>query len=265
MQRIWIICICGALFCGLMLGYVGALVVRYTDAASPVPSESGLHVSLPATGKASPAQPPSSPETQLPSTPETVPHIPGVMKDVVVAVGGAVRRPGVYYFVSTARVRDGIREAGGALVDADLDDINLAARLMDNTTLYIPFHMHREMAGNVIVARRSIGAAEANPARYTRSGWVHGEPGTSAPPPGRARAPVASDAMNAEQGVGGLIHLNTGSVHDLQRLPGIGPKTAENIEAYRLGQPFRTVDELTEVHGIGPKRLEAVRHLVTVD
>ena len=51
---------------------------------------------------------------------------------------------------------------------------------------------------------------------------------------------------------------------DLERLPGIGPAKAEAIAAYRTEHgPFRTVDQLMEVSGIGEATLEALRPYIT--
>lgn len=63
---------------------------------------------------------------------------------------------------------------------------------------------------------------------------------------------------------GEVIDLNAADAYDLQRLPGIGEKRAQNIIAYREEHgPFRAVDELTEVSGIGPVILENLREYVT--
>ena len=62
---------------------------------------------------------------------------------------------------------------------------------------------------------------------------------------------------------GEVIDVNTADVYDLQRLPGIGEKRARDIIAYREEHgPFRTVDGLTEVSGIGPVILENLRAYV---
>ena len=59
---------------------------------------------------------------------------------------------------------------------------------------------------------------------------------------------------------GERIDVNTADVYDLQRLPGIGEKRARDIIAWREAYgPFRTVDELTEISGIGPAILENLR------
>ena len=61
------------------------------------------------------------------------------------------------------------------------------------------------------------------------------------------------------------IDLNTASQPELEALPGIGPTTAQAILAYRDQHgPFASVDDLGEVQGIGPTRLDALRELVRV-
>ncbi len=60
------------------------------------------------------------------------------------------------------------------------------------------------------------------------------------------------------------ININTASAEELQTLPKIGPKTAKAIIKYRKKHPFKSVDELIEVKGIGEKTLKKLRPLVTV-
>jgi competence protein ComEC len=61
-----------------------------------------------------------------------------------------------------------------------------------------------------------------------------------------------------------LIDLNTASVEDLTKLPRIGFVRAKAIVDRRNNQPFRSVEELSEVKGIGPATLIAIKDLVTV-
>ncbi|OLP02051.1 hypothetical protein BVU76_11650, partial [Mycolicibacterium porcinum] len=52
-------------------------------------------------------------------------------------------------------------------------------------------------------------------------------------------------------------------VEDLDALPGVGPVTAEAILAWRTAHGrFDSVDQLGDVDGIGPARLEKLRELV---
>jgi competence protein ComEA len=61
------------------------------------------------------------------------------------------------------------------------------------------------------------------------------------------------------------INLNTASVSDLESLPGIGPSLAEEIVNFRSENgPFETVENLLEVSGIGPVKLEQLRDYVLV-
>jgi len=139
---------------------------------------------------------------------------------VVVHAAGAVRRPGIYTLPAGGRVADLLAMAGGATSDADLDRVNLAAKVVDGSQIYVP--------------RRG----ESAPAGAGNGGAV---------------------------AVSGPLDLNTATVEQLDELPGIGPTTAKAIvdTRERMGG-FHSVDDLLEVRGIGPAKLDAIRDLVTV-
>lgn len=60
-----------------------------------------------------------------------------------------------------------------------------------------------------------------------------------------------------------LVNINTADSEELQKLPGIGPAYADRIIAWREENgPFTNVEQLLEVRGIGPARLQNLRHLV---
>jgi len=66
--------------------------------------------------------------------------------------------------------------------------------------------------------------------------------------------------------VGRPMDMNRASVIDLTLLPGIGPVTAEKIDAHRRRTgPFRSVDDLLQVSGIGPATLERIRPWVGIE
>jgi competence protein ComEA len=133
----------------------------------------------------------------------------------VVHVAGAVRHPGVYSLAPGARVEDAVRRAGGARRSANLDAVNLAARLADGQQIVVP-------------SRTPVAVPSADPA--------------AAGPPA---APVSLGSATLEQ---------------LQTLDGVGPATAQKIVAYRTEHGgFRSVDDLANVPGIGPKRLAALK------
>ena len=81
---------------------------------------------------------------------------------------------------------------------------------------------------------------------------------------GSDRIPASTDeitgAVPTNSAASTLININTASAVDLETLPGIGPKTAEAIIAYRdANGPFKSVDDLMQVQGVGEKILEAIQ------
>jgi competence protein ComEA len=139
----------------------------------------------------------------------------------VVHVVGAVRRPGVYRLRQGQRVRDAVRRAGGATGAADLQAINLAAKIADAQQIVVPMR-------GAAAAAASAGSASAT-----------GTAGAPAGPP---------------------VSLSTATAEQLDTLDGVGPATAQKIIAYRTEHGgFRSIDELGQVAGIGPKRLAALR------
>ena len=65
---------------------------------------------------------------------------------------------------------------------------------------------------------------------------------------------------------GEVIDLNTADEYELRRLPGIGEKRARDIVADREEHgPFRSVEDLTRVSGIGEGILDGLREYVSVD
>ncbi len=62
----------------------------------------------------------------------------------------------------------------------------------------------------------------------------------------------------------GVINLNTASADELRLVPGVGPSRVRNILAYRKLHPFRTVDELARIKGIGRKMVRKWRQHLAV-
>ena len=61
------------------------------------------------------------------------------------------------------------------------------------------------------------------------------------------------------------ISINSAGVEELDRIPGIGPVTAQNIIDYRdTCGFFQSVDELVKVRGIGEKTLEKIREYISL-
>ena len=147
---------------------------------------------------------------------------PGGTGELLVHVVGAVRSPGVVRLPAGARVVDAIEAAGGVREDAQTEQLNLARLVADGEQVRVP------VVGEVVEAGPSAG------------------PGA---------APSAGGTSGS-----GLINVNTASAEELERLPGIGPALAERIVSHRQAHgPFASLDDLTDVPGIGRAKLEALR------
>ena len=85
------------------------------------------------------------------------------------------------------------------------------------------------------------------------------------PPPAGASEPL-SQYPEPVAPDDGRININTAMVDGLTTLPGIGPVMAERIIAHREANgPFRIIEEITDVSGIGPARFSDIRELITVE
>lgn len=151
---------------------------------------------------------------------------------IYVHVSGAVAAPGVYILSTGQRACDALAAAGGPSADAVLEAVNLAAHLFDAQQLHIPSRTEWERA-------------------------LSGAPSSVGLLPG-AHSPAQSVSP-------ALLDVNSAGSAALQTLPGIGPVLASRIIAYRNAHgPFAAVDDLINVSGIGPSRLEDIRPFVRV-
>jgi len=83
--------------------------------------------------------------------------------------------------------------------------------------------------------------------------WAQQAPGTKAASPAGTRVTTA------------LININTADAATLEVLPGIGPAKAKAVIEYReKNGPFKMIDDLKNVSGIGDKTLQDLRDKVTV-
>jgi competence protein ComEA len=81
---------------------------------------------------------------------------------------------------------------------------------------------------------------------------------------GAATTSAKSTANRKAKDTATLVEVNVAPQSDLERLPGIGPVLAQRIIAAREKQPFRSVEDLRRVSGIGPKTLEKIRPYVVI-
>lgn len=154
---------------------------------------------------------------------------------IMVHVAGEVMLPGIVVIDGDSRVIDALSAAGGPTPRADLNSINLAAPLVDAAQIYVP-------------KRGEVARPRVTPPL----------PGVHFPPT------LGGNSTNSSADTAPL-DLNIATEPQLVALPGIGPATASAIVAYRVKHgPFAQVEDLLNVRGIGPAKLEALFGLVRV-
>ncbi|WP_156802657.1 helix-hairpin-helix domain-containing protein [Coprothermobacter platensis] len=152
---------------------------------------------------------------------------------ISVYVTGAVSKPGVYTVIPGKRINDVVTMASPKN-EADLSKLNLAAKVSDEMMIYVP------LKGEVPQSPVS------SPSGSSSGGTLSGNGGFS-------------------QSVNGLININTADAAQLDTLPGIGPTLAQRIIDYREANgPFQNIEEIKDVSGIGDKKFEDIKSMITV-
>lgn len=163
---------------------------------------------------------------------------PPTKAPLLVHVTGAVASPGVYEFPEGSRVRDAIEAAGGYLPEADTSNLNLAARISDGDQIIV---------GSLPTFSSTPGNSSA---------IIKGNQAES-------KNEISSDEKSESNT---LININSAKREELETLPGIGPVLAQRIIDYRQNNgSFDTIDEITQVSGIGSATLEKLREHITVE
>lgn len=156
-----------------------------------------------------------------------------------VYISGAVQNPGLYQVEPGIRYQEALKAAGGVTEEADLARVNLAKKCRDGSQVNVPFLKKS--------SRRSRG--KENPP---------GEDGKE------KSAATASGEASAASDTVGRVNLNTADEAQLIALPGIGPSLARRIILYRQQKPFRRVEDLQQVSGIGSAKFRNLAGRVEV-
>ncbi len=232
-RKVNLLLIAGGLLCFLLAAVLltsfKGKFGRDTASVSSVPvMEDTIDVSA----KTSPGGTASSPEAQgerlASSANEAQPS------SWVVYITGAVKKPGVYTIPAGSRVYQALEYAGGFATNADQEAVNLAEPLEDGA--HIKFFKIGENSA------ASTGTVQSSGAKNQQT---------------------ASTKTSSQQK--GLININRASQQDLESLPGVGPKTAQAIISYREANgSFGRTEDLLLVKGIGPKKYDAIKGLISV-
>ena len=147
---------------------------------------------------------------------------------ITVFVSGEVNNPGVVTIESEKRLSDVVEILGGTTENADLNKVNLAMKLEDESHYIIP-----KIGESVEIYSDDM--------------------------------PINSNEI-IENEKSNLVNINKATIQELDTLPGIGEATANKIINYRdENGEFKSIDEIKNVNGIGDKKYEELKSLISIE
>jgi competence protein ComEA len=159
-----------------------------------------------------------------------LPPTPGTIKVYII---GAVLNPGVYSLPWKSRINEAVAAAGGFTEQADQASLNLAKALVDGEKIEVPLIHNSKLKSPVVVTQILTGI-----------------------PDKVIQTPIVSS----------LINLNEATLEQLMELPGIGETKANDIINFRSQNgPFKSIEEIQNVPGIGPTIFEKLKDLIFVE
>ncbi|MFR3065322.1 helix-hairpin-helix domain-containing protein [Peptoniphilus sp.] len=144
---------------------------------------------------------------------------PEEKEEIMVHISGAVNKPGILRLDSSKRLVDALDLAGGARDDADLDRVNLAARLHDEEKIYIP--KVGEVQGN-------ISSLASKPSSSDTSSKININ---SADLSELTKIPGVGE-KTAQKIIDYRANNSFSSIEDIKNVPGIGDKKFESMKDY---------------------------------
>ncbi len=149
-------------------------------------------------------------------------------RSITIFISGEVKNPGVVTIDSDKRLSDAIENLGGTTENADLNKINLAMKLEDEQHYIIP------KIGEEI---------EYNLGQNTENN-------------------ESGDSVEKSK----LVNINLATIQELDTLPGVGEATANKIVNYREENGrFKSIDEIKNVNGIGEKKYEELKTMISIE
>lgn len=151
-------------------------------------------------------------------------------KEITVFVSGEVNKPGVVTLKEGERLAVAVEKLGGTTKKADLNNINLAMKVKDEEHYIIPKY------GDI---KREKNNKEESITEKDNS----------------------NDKEESQK-----ININTASIDELDKLPGVGEATANKIVNHRKENgDFKNIEEIKNVNGIGDKKFENMKDLICVN
>lgn len=149
-------------------------------------------------------------------------------KVITVYISGEVNDPGIVNLKEGDRLATAVEKVGGTTKNADLNGINMAIKIEDEMHYIIPKIGEKvnEDVDNTENLQKESGVSSSNSS---------------------------------------LININTATIEELDKLPGVGEATANKIVNHRdESGEFKSIEEIKNVNGIGDKKFEQIKSLICI-
>ena len=168
-------------------------------------------------------------------------------KLIKVEIKGAIEKEGVYEIKEDFRVEDLIKISGGLKENADTSTINLSRKLKNEDVVII---YTKEEIENAKKGITSI--------KYIEKECIC---------PKIANSACIEDIITSSQSIinnTGKVNLNTATKEELLTIPNIGESKAKLIIEYRNKTPFRQIEDIMNIKGIGSGIFEKIKAYITI-
>lgn len=172
-----------------------------------------------------------------------------------VDIKGAIKNPGVYEVNSDAIVNDVIKLAGGLASGGTTKNINLSKHVYDEMVIYV--FKKSEITTSVkneITCKTEV--IEVNNCPIQESSNKNSNIDNN----GIDNNSVNTNPDNNKK----LININTADKNELMNISGIGESKANAIIDYRSKTPFKTIEDIKNISGIGDAVFDKIKDLITV-
>ena len=168
-------------------------------------------------------------------------------ENIKVEIKGAVKNEGVYEIDDTFRVEDLITISGGLEDNADISTINLSRELKNEDVV-------------IIYTKKEIEEAKkgSTSIKYIEKECVCPKIDNSA---------CIEDIISNSQSIinnTGKVNLNTATIQELLTIPNIGESKAKLIIEYRNKTPFKQIEDIMNIKGIGSGIFEKIKAYITI-
>lgn len=157
---------------------------------------------------------------------------------ISVYICGEVNNPGIYEVPKGVILNKIIEAAGVFTEEASENNVNLVYQIESNMSIYIPSEdeITQGFTGGDIIRQEGV--------------YVWGA--------------QSGASGGTDQSATLMVNINTATEEELKSLPGIGDVTAKAIVNYRKDTPFKTIDDIKNVTGIGDSKFKQIKDYICV-